>query len=113
MGNKKEFKKCKSVDEVIASMPERFHPENCQNIQAVYQWELSEPDKFFHVIINNGTFQLENGKHEKPNVTIMCSTDVYLKLVNKELKDIIAILTKRLMIKGSMSLGQKLSKIFV
>ena len=74
MGNTKEFKKCESVDEVIASMPERFHPENCQNLQAVYQWELSEPDKFFHVIINNGTFQLEDGKHEKANVTIMCST---------------------------------------
>lgn len=113
MGNKLKFKKCKTVDEVIESMPERFHPENCKNLQAVYQWELSEPNRYFHVIINNGTFELNDGEHENPDVTVMCTTDVYLKLVNRELKDIIAILTKRLMIKGSMSLGQKLSKIFV
>ena len=113
MSNSVEFKKCNSVEEVIASMPERFHPENCQNLQAVYQWQLSNPEYLFHIIIDNGTFELLKGKHEKPNVTVICDVDVYLKLVNKELKDIIAILTKRLMVKGSMSLGQKLSKIFV
>ena len=107
------FKKLNTVDEVIASMPARFNQQNCKDLQAVYQWELSEPNRFFHVIIDKGTFEIIEGKHEKPNVTVVCSTDTYLKLVNKELKDIIAILTKRLMVKGSMSLGQKLSKIFI
>jgi putative sterol carrier protein len=106
-------KKLNSVDEVIASMPERFNPQNCKDLQAVYQWALSEPERFFYVIIDKGNFEVIEGKHDKPNVTVICSQDTYLKLVNKELKDIIAILTKRLMVKGSMSLGQKLSKIFI
>lgn len=102
-----------SVDEVIASMPGRFNPQNCMDVEAVYQYELSEPERYFYIAINKGTFEVFEGKHENPNVTVICSTDTYLKLVNKEVKDIIAILTKRLMVKGSMSLGQKLSKIFI
>lgn len=112
MGNTVEIKKVKSVDEVIASMKDKFDYEYCKNLQAVYQWRLSNPDRVFHLIINNGTYEIIEGEHEKPGVTVVCSTEVYLQLVNKEIKDIIAILTKKLMIKGSMSLGQKLSKIF-
>lgn len=113
MSSKTATKKLNSVDEVIASMPDRFNPQNCQDLQAVYQWELSKPERFFHIIIDNGTFEVVEGRYEKPNVTVVCSCETYLKLVNKEIKDIIAILTKKLMVKGSMSLGQKLSKIFI
>lgn len=105
-------KKLISVDEVIASMPSRFNPEECKDIKATYQWELSKPDRFFYINVDHGTYERFDGKAEKPNVTVICETKTYLKLVNGEIKDIIAILTKKLMVKGSMSLGQKLSKIF-
>jgi len=102
-----------SVDDVIASMPERFHPENCEKLEATYQWELTQPDRAFHVVINKGTFELNEGMHEKPDVTVSCDQDIYLKLVNGQMKDVIAVATGKLRMRGSISLAQKLGRIFI
>jgi len=102
-----------SVEEVIASMESRFHPENCKGLVATYQWQLKNPDHTFHVAINDGTFTLHQGTAEKPDITIECATDVYLKLVNGQMKDVIAVVTGKLRVRGSISLAQKLGRIFI
>lgn len=105
--------KLNSVDEVIASMPARFHPENCQNFKATFQWELKNPDRTFHINVENGTFEINQGTHEKPNVRVGCDTEVYLKLVNGEMKDVIAVVTGKLSVKGSIATAQKMNRIFI
>ena len=102
-----------SVDEVIASMPERFHPENCQKLEAIFQWKLGNPDRAFHIHVNKGTFEIIDGEHANPDVLIQCDTEVYLKLVNKQMKDVIAVVTGKLRVKGSISTAQKLNRIFI
>ena len=102
-----------TVDQVIESMPRRFHPENCKKIEAIYQWALDKPERTFHVKIDKGTFELNDGAHPSPNVTIMCDTEVYLKLVNGQMKDVMAVVTGKLRVKGNLALAQKLGKIFI
>lgn len=102
-----------SVDEVIASMPERFHPENCKELVATFQWQLKKPDRVFHVNIHKGTFELFETAHPKPDITIESDTDIYLKLVNGQMKDVIAVITGKLRVRGSISLAQKLGRIFI
>lgn len=109
----KPKEKLNSVDEVIASMPRRFHPENCQKFKAVFQWELKNPDRTFHINVENGTFQINEGAAEKSDVRVGCDTEVYLKLVNGEMKDVIAVITGKLSVKGSIATAQKLNRIFI
>ncbi len=117
MENVKEIQKPNeklvSVDEVIASMAYRFHPENCLKLEAIYQWQLHKPDRVFHIIIDKGTYEVVVGEHSKPDIVIESDTDVYLKLVNGEMKDVIAVVTGKLRVRGSISLAQKLNRIFI
>lgn len=102
-----------SVDEVIASMPARFHPENCQKLDATFKWQLKNPQRSFHVHVKHGTFTISEEECEKADVTIECDTEVYLKLVNGQMKDVLAVITGKLRVKGSISLAQKLNRIFI
>lgn len=102
-----------TVDEVIASMQRRFHPENCKNLKAIYQWQLKNPDRNFHISIDCGTFQITEGEYPSPNVTVETDTEVYLKLVNGQMKDVIAVVTGKLRVRGSISTAQKLNRIFI
>ncbi|MFD2786734.1 SCP2 sterol-binding domain-containing protein [Hymenobacter rubripertinctus] len=102
-----------SVDDVIASMPARFHPENCRDLVATYQWKLSQPDRTFHISIDKGTFRIHDGAHPDPSVSIESSEEVYLKLVNGQMKDVMAVVTGKLRVRGSISLAQKLNRIFI
>jgi putative sterol carrier protein len=102
-----------TVDEVIASMQYRFHPENCQTLKAIYQWQLKNPDRYFYITIDCGTFFITEGEHPTPNVTVETDTAVYLKLVNGQMKDVIAVVTGKLRVRGSISTAQKLNRIFI
>lgn len=97
-------------------MPARFHPENCRELVAVYQWQLGQtgqPDRTFHISIDRGTFTITEGPHLSPNVSIESSSEVYLKLVNGQMKDVMAVVTGKLRLRGSISLAQKLNRIFI
>ena len=101
-----------TVDAVLDSLPGRFNAEYCQNLDAVYQWKLNRPDRHFHIHVKNGQFYLHHGEHSAPHVLIQCSSEIYLQLANKQLKEVIAVITGKLSMKGSISTAQRLHKIF-
>ena len=103
-----------TVDEVIASMPARFQPDACRRIKASYHWKISGKDpKQFTILVNDGTFEIRYGEHEGSDVIMDTDSDTYLGLVNGKTKGIIAIMTRKLRVRGSMILASKMDKIFV
>lgn len=105
--------KMTSVEQVIASMSNRFKPEACQKIKANYQWLISgEKGKDFCVAVNHGAFEIIDGVVTDPSVTFETDADTYLRLVNNELKGMTAILTRKLQVRGNIYLAGKMDHIF-
>jgi putative sterol carrier protein len=105
--------KLNNVDEVLASMHSRFHPEGCKSFKAAFHWKLSgkEPREFTFVV-DHGKLEVLQGPYENPEVTLEASSDDYLRLVNGDLRGITAIMTRKLKVKGSLQLTSKIDNIF-
>jgi len=110
------MKKLNSINEVIASMPERFCAEESRGVRANYQWHVAKGagdlDRDFCICVEDGSFKVVEGRVGSPSVTLKTDVDTYLRLVNGELKAITAIMTRRLSIHGNIFLGSKMDRIF-
>jgi putative sterol carrier protein len=107
------MEKLRSIDDVIASMETRFHPEACRSISASYQWMISgNGGRHFCVQIHNGTFRVANGVLPDPSVTFQTDIQTYLRLVNGDIKGMTAILTRKLNVRGNIYLASKMDNIF-
>lgn len=108
------IKKLATVDEVIASMQSRFHPEECQSLVAQVYWNITGKDpKQFTIAIHNGTFEIRYGENLNADLLLEADSETYLKLVNKEMKGMIAVLTRKLRARGKMQIAPKMERIFV
>ncbi|WP_375055763.1 SCP2 sterol-binding domain-containing protein [Zobellella sp. DQSA1] len=106
-------KRLNSIDEVIASMRERFNPKACENVKANYQWKISgDTGRDFCVAIDKGSFDIVEGEVNDPNVVFQTDVDTYLRLVNQEIKGMTAILTRKLQVRGNIYLAGKMDQIF-
>lgn len=111
---KKNEVRFRVVNDVINAMGESFQPKASKGLKAVYQWVLSgDEPRAFAVVVNDGTFEVQQGNHESPDVTLEATSDTYLKLSNGQLKGIVAIMTRKLRVRGSLQLAQKMDAIFV
>ncbi len=110
------MKKLNSIDEVIASMPERFCADASLGVNATYQWHVQkgngDQDRDFCICVEDGSFKVVEGRVNSPSVTLKADLETYLRLVNGELKAMTAIMTRRLSIYGNIFLGSKMDRIF-
>ncbi len=105
----------RTIDEVIATMGDRFQPEACKKLKATYQWVIScsaTNERQFCVRVNEGTFDVVEGQVTNPSVTFQTDEQTYLRLVNGEIKGMTAILTRKLHVRGSIHMASKMDAVF-
>lgn len=105
--------KANTIQDVIDSMGERFQAKATKGVRAKYQWLISgDKGRDFCVDVQDGSFDIIEGIQESPNVTFRITEHDYLRLVNKELKGMTAILTSKLKVKGNIYLANKMDLFF-
>ncbi len=115
---KKLDARVETVEEVWAQMETRFHPEYCKDLEATFHWRLTatgtdDLEREFTIKVSRGTFEIVEGPNDKPTVTLTASLSDYLALVNGELRGGIAMVSRRLKVRGSVQLASKLDSIFM
>jgi len=65
----------------------------------------------FYLKFENGTASFNEGKHEKPDVTLKGPEDVFYKMLTRELDQTRAYFAKQYAIEGSMSDAMKFGRI--
>jgi putative sterol carrier protein len=65
----------------------------------------------FYIKFENGAATFYEGKHEKPDVTLKGSEDVFYKMLTRELDQTRAYFAKQYTIEGSMSDAMKFGRI--
>ncbi len=102
-----------SIDEVIASFPERFKPEAAAGVDAVLQFTLTgTDDQRFYLIVRDGTLGIEHGVHPDPTMSVTTSAENWLALNNGETSPMALLMQGKATFNGSASMALKFREIF-
>jgi len=98
-----------TAKELIQLMPAAFKAETAGNMDAIIQYDISEP---MYCIIRSGACEVAEGMHENPTVTIKMADDDLVNLMTGELDGMTAFMTGKLKLDGDMMLAQRLGTLF-
>ena len=94
-------------------MRKSFRADKAKGVHARYQWQLSGPNGGeWWIEVNDGKFQMEKGRIENPDVTLVTSDKDWVALSNGTLGGKWAFFTGRLKIRGSHNVARKLDEMF-
>lgn len=108
-----DFARLENVDEVLNSLPQRFNPDSCQDLAMAVHWKLTgDEERQFTILVDHGSFSLQQGPFENADIEMETDSQVYLKLVNGDMKGLVAVMTRRLKVKGNLQLTTRWDQIF-
>ncbi len=102
-----------SIREVMENMPNAFRPERAQGVKAVIQFNFTgqEPGNWV-VTIDQGKCEVREGKADNPNVTINSPSEVWLKIVRRELDGASAFMSGQFTFSGDMGILMQMPNWF-
>lgn len=98
-------------EQLIAKLRARFDANAAESVSAIYQFDLDDVDDYY-MTIDQGSLDIQAGRHPEPSVTISSDTTTLMKLVRKELNAMQALLTGKVKVKGDIGLASRLPKLF-
>lgn len=100
--------------DIFAEMTQAFQSEKAGDLQAVFQFNLSgEEGGEWAVAVANRACTVTEGQAEKPDVTISMGATDFVKMVNGQLKPLVAFMQGKIKLHGNMDLAMKVQELFV
>ena len=95
-------------------MPLVFQRERSEGLNATYHFTFTGSEKRqATVIISNKTLQIQDGHVGKPDISIIADSQTWLNILAHKQPVILALIQRKLRIKGSPRLLQAFSRCFV
>ena len=102
-----------SLDEVVASYPDRFRPDKADGVDAVVQMHLAGPGgRDVQIHVNDGALRIEDGTHPDPTLTLSAGAEDWLAVENGQLNPMMAMMQGKLKLKGSVPFATKFLTMF-
>jgi len=101
------------VREVFARVPAALDAEAAKGVNAVFQFDISgSGGGSWNVTIRDGACEVQQGSHDRPDVTMAMSSETWLAIINRELNGVQAFMSGKLKLSGNMMLAQKYQSLF-
>ena len=103
-----------SIDEVIASYPDRFQPAKAQDVDDTVYMNLTGANAREVVLyVHNGELDIREGETpEDPTLRLTADADDWLKVENGELNPMMAMMQGKIKMRGSMPFAMKFMGMF-
>jgi putative sterol carrier protein len=102
-----------TAQEVFDRMPGAVQAGQAQNVNAVFQFDLSgEGGGTWHATLAGGELKVTEGAAPSPHVTLSASAADYVAIANGELNPMNAFMQGRIRVKGDLSLVMRMQGIF-
>lgn len=102
-----------TVKDLFDAMPEKFHPEAAQNMDVVYQFDITgDGGGKWYAAIKDGTITVVEGEHESPNMVLTMGAQDYIDMSTGKLNGQMAFMSGKLKVKGDLALAMKMKSIF-
>ena len=100
-----------SVADIIEQMKAKFNADAAAGMENVFQFSIEDGDDFF-VAVNDSNFEIGNGSHDDPSVTLIMSTETLVGIMTGETDGMQAFMAGQLRAEGDMMLATKLGELF-
>ena len=100
-----------SVQEYFDTLQDRFIADKASGVDTQISYDISgEGGGLWTITVRDQTLSIAEGGCEKPKVTIQMEATNYVNMVNGDLDGTRAYMTRKLKIKGSIPMAQKMKK---
>ncbi len=102
-----------SIDDVLASYPNRFNPEKAEGVDEVVQMNLSgEGGGSYLIHVHDGQVDVAEGTADDPALTLSAPADVWLSVENGQTNPMMAMMSGKVKLKGSVPFATKFMGMF-
>lgn len=102
-----------TVKEFFLSLPGKFDAEAAEDLDAVYQFELSGAEGGLYVlIVRDGICHVSEGTYDDPHVILSMEGEDCMKVLNGEISAPAAAMSGRIKISGDIGLAMQLKALF-
>ena len=100
-----------SCQEYFDTLENRFIADQADGVDAAFVYDLTgDGGGTWTVTVSNGAVSVSEGAAEGAKVTYTMKADDYVKMANGDLDGTKAFMTRKLKVKGSIPLAQKMKK---
>ncbi|GAA6133338.1 SCP2 sterol-binding domain-containing protein [Oceaniserpentilla sp. 4NH20-0058] len=100
-----------SVADIIEQMKARFNADAASGMDNVFQFSIEDGDNYY-IAIKDGAFELGNGDHEDPSVTLILNSETLIAIMTGETDGMQAFMAGQLRAEGDMMLATRLGDLF-
>ena len=102
-----------TLKEGFTNMPQAFRPERAAGVSAVIQFKVTgaEPGNWV-ISVKDGACSVTEGETASPNVTINTPSDVWLKILRRELDGATAFMSGQFTFTGDMGILMQMGSWF-
>lgn len=102
-----------SIEEVIASYPDRFKPREAAGTDAVVQLRIKgEGGGDYQLFIQDGKLDIRDGVNEAPTLTATVDADDWIRVNNGEVSPMTLLMKGKLKFRGSLPMALKFRSMF-
>ena len=99
--------------EIFAEMPKNLNADAAKGMNSTIQFNLSgDNGGQWHVVIKDGTCQVQEGTASSANMTLSMSAQDYVDMIMGKLNGQMAFMSGKLKISGDMGLAMKMQSLF-
>ena len=103
-----------SIDDVIASYPQRFNAGKAAGMdETVYMNLTGDGARDVVLHVNDGTLDVREGETaDDPSLTLTADADTWLAVENGEINPMMAMMTRKIKMKGNPQFAMKFMGLF-
>lgn len=101
-----------TLSSVIELMNARFNAQAAEDLEAVFQLNIEDKGTFLNMTVKNNTFEVLEGEHEDPDVTIITDEDTLKGILSGEEDGMQAFMEGKVRAEGDIMLAPRLAMLF-
>jgi putative sterol carrier protein len=101
-----------SIKEVMDGMPEAFQPDKAAGANATIQFNFTGEPGNYTVKVADGKCEVEEGTADSPTVAINSPSEVWLKIIRRELDGATAFMSGQFTFTGDMGVLMQMQNWF-
>lgn len=101
-----------SVADAVQAMKAKFNPDAATGLDLIFDFNITDEDKHYALIVKDGTCELQEGENENANCTLIMDSETLKGIVSGDTDGMQAFMGGKLRVEGDMMLSMKLSELF-
>ena len=100
-----------AIPDIFNELRKRFNKNAAASLELIFQFDVTDGNTY-HLLINNGILDIQEGAHNDPNVTLIMNKETMEGIINGSVDGMQAFMQGKLRAEGDIMLATKFAELF-